>query len=73
MYYVGERGLRPPLPQGCPFELVSLIKMCLQHDPQFRPDFTQILSVLESLEPIDPRLFPFPVGASSTYSLTSEY
>eukprot|EP01138_Halocafeteria_seosinensis_P005857 gb/GECG01005987.1/.p1 GENE.gb/GECG01005987.1/~~gb/GECG01005987.1/.p1 ORF type:complete len:366 (+),score=36.71 gb/GECG01005987.1/:1-1098(+) len=42
-------GIRPSIPEGISGELVSLITQGWSHDPQERPSFSRIVSVLESL------------------------
>ncbi|CAI5463518.1 unnamed protein product [Closterium sp. Yama58-4] len=43
-----QRNLRPPLPPGLPSRISSLITRCWAADPAVRPEFTEILSTLDS-------------------------
>ena len=36
-------GKRPAIPPRCPPQLATLIKQCLEYDPEKRPTFQQIL------------------------------
>eukprot|EP01006_Ploeotia_vitrea_P007652 TRINITY_DN1771_c0_g1_i1.p1 TRINITY_DN1771_c0_g1~~TRINITY_DN1771_c0_g1_i1.p1 ORF type:complete len:798 (+),score=383.68 TRINITY_DN1771_c0_g1_i1:124-2517(+) len=42
-------GKRPPLPSGCPKELVNLLHRCWNNSPKARPSFADILPVIERL------------------------
>ncbi|XP_063173501.1 ephrin type-A receptor 8 [Candoia aspera] len=44
-----EEGYRLPAPMGCPVALHQLMLSCWQKDPNERPRFSQILSVLDKL------------------------
>jgi len=44
-----NRNHRPSIPQWCPPVLHALVRACLKTDPQERPDFTKILTALESM------------------------
>lgn len=43
---VCQHGERPPIPIGTPKPLISLIKSCWHQDPNKRPSFSKIVSVL---------------------------
>lgn len=50
-----QRNLRPTLPPNLPSRVSSLLTRCWAADPNARPDFTEILSVLDcSLKGISP-------------------
>lgn len=44
------QGLRPPIPSHSHPELADLLKRCWQRDPFFRPEFSEILELLQQLE-----------------------
>lgn len=49
-YSVCDRDARPPLSPSCPPAINSLIKRCWSTEPARRPEFKQIVSVLESYD-----------------------
>ena len=51
MFQVTERGGRPKIPEALDADLVALISACWADDPQARPDFDGILSMLKGLPP----------------------
>ncbi|PNX87189.1 serine/threonine-protein kinase HT1-like protein, partial [Trifolium pratense] len=59
-YAVTHKNARPPLPSDCPLAFTNLIKRCWSSNPNKRPHFTEIVSILErytdSLEQ-DPEFF----------------
>eukprot|EP00163_Fabomonas_tropica_P016060 TRINITY_DN2897_c0_g1_i1.p1 TRINITY_DN2897_c0_g1~~TRINITY_DN2897_c0_g1_i1.p1 ORF type:complete len:322 (+),score=32.91 TRINITY_DN2897_c0_g1_i1:95-967(+) len=48
VFQVAVAGVRPPIPENVPSELVSLIKECWAQDPEERPAFLQIITRLQS-------------------------
>ncbi|KAJ6938288.1 hypothetical protein NC651_004870 [Populus alba x Populus x berolinensis] len=44
------QGLRPSIPSHSHPELADLLKRCWQRDPFFRPEFSEILELLQQLE-----------------------
>lgn len=44
------QGLRPEIPKDCPLALQSLIEQCWSQHPDKRPEFWQIVKVLEEFE-----------------------
>jgi len=44
-----HKGVRPPLPQGCPKELAALVEECWNAEPKLRPNFLAIRTRLEKL------------------------
>jgi len=51
-YAVANRNLRPTIPPECPSALRSLIEQCCALQPNKRPDFWQIVKVLEQFRSI---------------------
>ncbi|KAK9673784.1 hypothetical protein RND81_12G189300 [Saponaria officinalis] len=49
-YAVVNRKLRPDIPDECPAPMKNLIEQCCCLDPKIRPDFCQIVKVLEQFE-----------------------
>ncbi|KAK4756155.1 hypothetical protein SAY87_006282 [Trapa incisa] len=49
-YAVLNKGLRPEIPKDCPPSLQALIEQCWSLHPHKRPDFWQIVKVLEEFE-----------------------
>ncbi|KAG6783632.1 hypothetical protein POTOM_009293 [Populus tomentosa] len=47
---VVQQGLRPPIPSHSHPELADLLKRCWQRDPFLRPEFSEILELLQQLE-----------------------
>lgn len=47
---VVQQGLRPSIPSHSHPELADLLKRCWQRDPFFRPEFSEILELLQQLE-----------------------
>ncbi|KAJ7956251.1 Serine/threonine protein kinase [Quillaja saponaria] len=66
-FAVSHKNARPPFPSGCPLAFSHLINRCWSSNPDKRPHFDEIVSVLksysQSLE-LDPEFFssynPFP-------------
>ncbi|CAN4112597.1 unnamed protein product [Withania somnifera] len=46
---VVQKGLRPTIPKHTPPELVDLLETCWQKDPASRPDFSEIVDILQQL------------------------
>ncbi|XP_068665266.1 serine/threonine/tyrosine-protein kinase HT1-like [Aristolochia californica] len=46
-FAVVNKNLRPPIPLHCPPALQALIEQCWAHNPEKRPEFWQIVKVLE--------------------------
>ncbi|KAJ1702912.1 hypothetical protein LUZ63_002691 [Rhynchospora breviuscula] len=44
-----QKGLRPTIPKNANPEIAKLIKRCWQQDPTKRPDFAEILEILQLL------------------------
>lgn len=42
-----EGGYRMPPPADCPQEVYGIMLQCWQYDPEERPDFQTVLSMLE--------------------------
>ncbi|RID44846.1 hypothetical protein BRARA_I01612 [Brassica rapa] len=49
-FAVAEKNERPPLPASCQPELDHLIKRCWSENPSKRPDFSNIVAVLEKYD-----------------------
>ncbi|XP_068666552.1 serine/threonine/tyrosine-protein kinase HT1-like [Aristolochia californica] len=49
-FAVVNKNLRPPIPAHCPPALQALIEQCWAHNPEKRPEFWQIVKVLEQFE-----------------------
>ncbi|KAI9085329.1 hypothetical protein K1719_032706 [Acacia pycnantha] len=49
-FAVSEKNQRPPLPESCQPALAHLIKCCWAVNPSKRPDFSEIVSVLEKYD-----------------------
>ncbi|XP_077221085.1 protein kinase superfamily protein [Tasmannia lanceolata] len=49
-YAVSEKNARPPLPENCSPVLTNLIKRCWSANPSKRPDFSYIVSILETYD-----------------------
>ncbi|GMY24926.1 serine/threonine-protein kinase HT1-like [Fagus crenata] len=49
-YAVSHKNARPPLPPECPMALSHLISRCWSSNPDKRPHFDEIVSLLESYE-----------------------
>ncbi|XP_054803367.1 serine/threonine/tyrosine-protein kinase HT1-like [Prosopis cineraria] len=49
-FAVSEKNQRPPLPENCQPALAHLIKRCWAANPSKRPDFSEIVSVLEKYD-----------------------
>lgn len=47
---VVQQGLRPSIPSHSHPKLVGLLKRCWQRDPFLRPEFSEILELLQQLE-----------------------
>lgn len=43
------QGLRPTIPKNTHPRLAELLERCWQQDPTLRPDFTEILVILQDL------------------------
>jgi hypothetical protein len=50
VFAVGTQGIRPIIPSSCPVEVGSLIEECWAESPDERPDFSEIMKRLESIE-----------------------
>ncbi|PWA94530.1 ACT domain-containing protein [Artemisia annua] len=46
---VVQKGLRPTIPKNTPPKLVELLEKCWQQDPSLRPDFTEIIEILNQI------------------------
>lgn len=44
-----QRDQRPPIPKWCPPSFYALIKKCWKQDPEERPQFQDILVLLEEM------------------------
>ncbi|KAG9448110.1 hypothetical protein H6P81_014238 [Aristolochia fimbriata] len=49
-FAVVNKNLRPPIPAHCPHGLQALIEQCWAHTPEKRPEFWQIVKVLEQFQ-----------------------
>ncbi|KAF9611014.1 hypothetical protein IFM89_026320 [Coptis chinensis] len=62
-FAVAEKNERPPLPDNCQPALGSLIKHCWAANPSKRPDFTDIVSILEKFDECVKDGLPLPSHA----------
>jgi len=62
---VAVANQRPPIPKGMHVELSSLMQRCWESDPANRPDFSNILPVLEGIKELLPAPPPSPHLMSS--------
>ncbi|XP_068325466.1 serine/threonine-protein kinase STY46-like [Pyrus communis] len=46
---VAQKGLRPTIPKNTPPKLAELLEKCWQQDPASRPDFSEIIEILQAL------------------------
>ncbi|XP_076894951.1 serine/threonine-protein kinase STY46-like [Bidens hawaiensis] len=46
---VVQKGLRPTIPKNTPPKLAELLEKCWQQDPSLRPDFTEIIEILQEI------------------------
>ncbi|XP_009355586.2 serine/threonine-protein kinase STY46 [Pyrus x bretschneideri] len=46
---VVQKGLRPTIPKNTPPKLAELLEKCWQQDPKSRPDFLEIIEILQAL------------------------
>ncbi|XP_059314442.1 serine/threonine-protein kinase STY46-like [Lycium ferocissimum] len=46
---VVQKGLRPTIPKHTPPELAELLETCWQQDPTSRPDFSEIVDILQQI------------------------
>ncbi|KAI3499293.1 hypothetical protein L1887_35088 [Cichorium endivia] len=46
---VVQKGLRPTIPKNTPPKLCELLERCWQQDPSLRPDFTEIIDILQEI------------------------
>ncbi|KAJ6395643.1 hypothetical protein OIU77_020824 [Salix suchowensis] len=46
---VVQKGLRPTVPKNTPTKLAELLEKCWQHDPARRPDFSEIIEILQRI------------------------
>ncbi|KAL9275839.1 Serine/threonine-protein kinase STY46-like protein [Drosera capensis] len=46
---VVQKGLRPAVPKNTPPKLAELLERCWQQDPALRPDFSEILEILQKI------------------------
>ncbi|XP_050105084.1 serine/threonine-protein kinase STY46-like isoform X1 [Malus sylvestris] len=46
---VSQKGLRPTIPKNAPPKLAELLEKCWQQDPASRPDFSEIIEILQTL------------------------
>ncbi|XAR72670.1 Dual-specificity kinase [Bertholletia excelsa] len=46
---VVQKGLRPTIPKNTHPKLTELLERCWQHDPTLRPDFSEIIDILQPL------------------------
>ncbi|XP_059290590.1 serine/threonine/tyrosine-protein kinase HT1-like [Lycium ferocissimum] len=49
-FAVVNKNMRPPIPEGCPPAMRTLIEQCWSLQPEKRPEFWQIVKVLEQFE-----------------------
>ena len=49
-YFQIDGGYRMPPPAGCPKEVYNVMQQCWMYEPDERPNFTQVLSMLKALE-----------------------
>lgn len=49
---VMHQGLHPTVPEGTPPKLAGLIQQCFQRDAKMRPDWSEILNVLEQVKEV---------------------
>ncbi|EFJ32295.1 hypothetical protein SELMODRAFT_451542 [Selaginella moellendorffii] len=47
---VVQRKLRPSMPASVPDKLVNLAERCWNQDPQLRPEFSEVLTIIEELQ-----------------------
>ncbi|PKA56730.1 Serine/threonine-protein kinase HT1 [Apostasia shenzhenica] len=61
-FAVAEKNARPPLPASCPMAFKHLIKQCWETNPDKRPQFEEIVAILEMFKNSfqeDPSFFLF--------------
>ncbi|KAL7237099.1 hypothetical protein ACSBR1_020216 [Camellia fascicularis] len=46
---VVQKGLRPTIPKNTHPKLAELLERCWQHDPNLRPDFSEIIDILQQI------------------------
>ncbi|XP_074275711.1 serine/threonine-protein kinase STY46-like [Silene latifolia] len=46
---VVQKGLRPPIPKNCHPKLAELLVKCWQQDPALRPNFSEIIPILQQI------------------------
>ncbi|KMT01324.1 hypothetical protein BVRB_9g213400 [Beta vulgaris subsp. vulgaris] len=46
---VVQKGLRPTMPKNCHPKLTELLERCWQQDPAMRPDFAEIIPILQQI------------------------
>jgi hypothetical protein len=46
-FFFRDEGLTPEIPADCPQKLRELMEMCWKKEPDERPDFERICSILE--------------------------
>ncbi|KAH9619602.1 hypothetical protein KSS87_012005, partial [Heliosperma pusillum] len=46
---VVQKGLRPPIPKNCLPKLAELLVNCWQQDPALRPNFSEIIPILQQI------------------------
>ncbi|KAI4367376.1 hypothetical protein MLD38_023119 [Melastoma candidum] len=46
---VVQKGLRPTIPKNAHPKLVELLERCWQQDPELRPDFSEIITILQKI------------------------
>ncbi|KAH0909362.1 hypothetical protein HID58_032683, partial [Brassica napus] len=65
-FAVAEKNERPPLPASCQPALAHLIKRCWSENPSKRPDFSNIVAVLEKYDECVKEGLPLTSHASLT-------
>lgn len=45
-----NQGLRPPMPEWPPVRFQALIRRCWDTDPAARPDFLEVIDLLEDIQ-----------------------
>ncbi|KAL4205019.1 hypothetical protein AMTRI_Chr01g112650 [Amborella trichopoda] len=71
-FAISQKNARPPLPANCPLALGRFIRRCWSSNPDKRPDFEEIVSILESYNESleqDPTFFSYASSDPQTMTL----
>jgi hypothetical protein len=50
VFAVGNNGLRPEVPENCPKRIANLMRRCWHEDPNMRPPFDVVVSLLLKMQ-----------------------